>query len=145
MCEIDTVRKYYNQNPEAEWNRLGGRKPEFEITMRHLRANLKPESRILDVGGGPGRYSFALAALSHRVTLFDLSEENIGFAKRKAAELNLPLEGYICGNAAALDKYISGRFDADMPAASPIPCASIMPQLIALSGKASAKGPVPIE
>ena len=57
MSSADIVKEYYNQNPQIEWNRLEGGKPEFEITMRHLKETLKPNSKILDVGGGPGRYA----------------------------------------------------------------------------------------
>lgn len=112
MNSVDIVREYYNQNPQIEWNRLDGRMPEFEITMRHLKENLKPNSKILDIGGGTGRYAFALTELDHRVTLFDLSEGNIEFAKNKSKELGISLENYICGNATRLSNYISDTYDA---------------------------------
>jgi len=112
MGGIDNVREYYNQNPQIEWDRLEGRKPEFEITMRYLKEYLKPNSKILDVGGGPGRYAFALTELGHRVTLFDLSEKNIEFAINKSQELGIYLDNYICGNATQLLNYISDKYDA---------------------------------
>lgn len=91
MGSADIVREYYNQNPQIEWDRLEGGKPEFEITMRHLKENLKLNSKILDVGGGPGRYAFSLTELGHKVTLFDLSEGNIEFAKK----MNLKNLGFL--------------------------------------------------
>jgi ubiquinone/menaquinone biosynthesis C-methylase UbiE len=112
MSSADIVKEYYNQNPQIEWNRLEGGKPEFEITMRHLKENLKPNSKILDVGGGPGRYAFSLTELGHKVTLFDLSEGNIEFAKNKSQELGINLDNYICGNATQLSNYISDKYDA---------------------------------
>lgn len=112
MSRADIVRDFYNQNPQIEWNRLEGGKPEFEITMRHLKENLEPNSKILDVGGGPGRYAFSLTELGHKVTLFDLSEGNIEFAKNKSQELGISLDSYICGNATQLSNYIFDKYDA---------------------------------
>lgn len=111
MKNENVVKEYYNQNPLSEWNRLDGRMPEFEITMRNLRENLKPNSTILDIGGATGRYSFELTKLGHRVTLFDLSEQNIEFAKNKSKELGITIEKYICGNAIFLSNYIYDKYD----------------------------------
>lgn len=67
--------------------------------MRYLKENLMLNSKILDVGGGPGRYAFALTELGHNVTLFDLSEGNIEFAKNKSKnkskELGITLDNYM--------------------------------------------------
>jgi len=43
-------------------------------------------ARLLDCGGGPGRYAVELARRGYRVTLFDLSEGNLALAREKAAE-----------------------------------------------------------
>ena len=53
---IKTVGDFYDTAVEAEWNRIAG-KPEFILTCRYIDRYVKPGDRILDVGGGPGRYS----------------------------------------------------------------------------------------
>ena len=60
MENNDVVRKNYDADPEREWERLAQHPFEYEINMRFLRRYIKPGDRVLDVGGGPGRYSLWL-------------------------------------------------------------------------------------
>ncbi len=106
---IETVRAYYNEGCEGEWRRINGR-PEFLLTCRFLDRYIKPGDKVLDIGGGPGRYSLYLAEKSCKVTLVDLSEENVKFALQKAKEADLKLNGFAC-NALELDKLISEQYD----------------------------------
>jgi SAM-dependent methyltransferase len=71
---------------------------------------IKPGDKILDIGGGPGRYTFYLAEKGCDVTLFDLSPENIKFAGEKSVELNLPVKA-VCGDARSVDTFVTGQFD----------------------------------
>jgi 2-polyprenyl-3-methyl-5-hydroxy-6-metoxy-1,4-benzoquinol methylase len=107
-----TVEAFYDDNVEYEWRRLERHRIEYEITRRYLDIYIPKESRILDVGGGPGRYSIYLASQRHNVTLLDLSSKNILLAKTKAEEQGIQLEGFIHCNALELDHHIKGRFDA---------------------------------
>lgn len=66
-----TVELFYDANTEYEWQRLERHRIEFETTKRYLDKYVSESSRILDVGGGPGRYSIYLASQGHNVTLFD--------------------------------------------------------------------------
>lgn len=96
MHECETIKKFYDAAPEAEWNRLSGFRFEFEITKRVMARYINPGAKILDIGGGPGRYSLYFAALGHEATLVDLSEGNVAFAKEKAAGLGLTIQAYAC-------------------------------------------------
>ena len=42
-----------------------------------------PSGRVADIGGGPGRYAIELLRLGFRVTLFDLSEGTVSFARAR--------------------------------------------------------------
>lgn len=66
--------------------------------------------KVLDIGGGPGRYSTWLASRGCDVTLFDLSEGNISFAKNKAKELDVSIK-IICGNALDESLYHEVKYD----------------------------------
>lgn len=61
-----------------------------------------PPARILDVGGGPGRYAAALAAQGYQVTLIDPVEKHIEQARRVSDEM---AEGFVAqrGDARKLD------------------------------------------
>lgn len=107
---IGPVKEYYDQNTEHEWERFDRHPYEFELTKRMLDRYIKPGDRVLDIGGGPGRYSIYFAQKGCDVTLLDLSENNAAFAKNKAAEAGVKITAY-SGNALDADKIIGGTFD----------------------------------
>lgn len=85
---IDAVRDYYAGFAAREWGRL--LRPEdgaleFLTTTQLLDQHLAPQSRVLDLGGGPGRYSLWLAERGHRVSLADLSPELLAIARDQVA------------------------------------------------------------
>ena len=52
----ETIRKHYDADPLKEWNRLQKRTPyEKYITTHMMDRYIRPGSRILDIGGGPGQ------------------------------------------------------------------------------------------
>jgi len=106
---IKIVQDFYDTQVQHEWNRIATR-PEFLLTCRMLDRYIKPGDKVLDIGGGPGRYTFYLAEKGCDVTLFDLPPENTKFAGEKSVELNLPVKT-VCGDARAADKLINGQFD----------------------------------
>ena len=64
----ETIREYYNADPKKEWDRLQKEHPfEKYITINMMERYIKPGSRILDVGGGPGHYSIHFAGKDHDV------------------------------------------------------------------------------
>jgi SAM-dependent methyltransferase len=72
---MSRVKRFYDQNPQYEWERLERHRTEFAVTMRALEDYLpKPPAKILDVGGGPGRYAIALTQRGYEATLFDISQ-----------------------------------------------------------------------
>jgi 2-polyprenyl-3-methyl-5-hydroxy-6-metoxy-1,4-benzoquinol methylase len=64
------------------------------------------------VGGGPGRYAITLARQGYRVTLLDLSRENLRLAREKAHEAQVSLADVIHANAVDLSSLSSARYDA---------------------------------
>lgn len=108
--DIENVRQYYDLTVEDEWERLNKHKAEFEITKSYLDRFIRPGDTVLDVGGGPGRYSLYLAAKGCDVTLYDLSPANVAFALNKAESMGLNITG-ICGDARHADRHINKTFD----------------------------------
>ncbi len=106
------VQAYYDGDPDHEWTRFDRQKFEMPVTMHYLEKYLAPHSTILDVGGGPGRYSIALTQQGHTVDLFDLSQKSIALAKQKAAEAGLQLHGYYSGTATDLSRFGDGSYKA---------------------------------
>jgi ubiquinone/menaquinone biosynthesis C-methylase UbiE len=109
------VKRFYSISAEREWNRLeqpvDGRL-EFTVHKAWIGRFLPPTpARILDIGGGPGRYSIWLAEQGHSVTLADLSPDLLELAKEKAAEAQVELEGTFETNATDLSRFPDASFD----------------------------------
>ena len=102
MNEID---RFYDEEYE-EWERLAWHLTEFEVTRRYMQQYLPNPQKVLDIGGGPGRYSIFLAQQGHEVTLLDLSGKNIRQAIERAKEAGVHLDSCIHGNALWLSEYI---------------------------------------
>lgn len=110
---MSEVEAFYDDNAQYEWDRLDCHRTEFAVTMRALRDYLHPPPvRVLDIGGGPGRYAIALSKQRYQVTLFDLSRRCLEFAKQKAREAGVKLEDYRHGSATDLSFYLNESFDA---------------------------------
>ena len=109
---MNTVKSYYNSNAQLEWERAERHPTEFAVTRRAMAEYLPPPpARVLDCGGGPGRYAIHLARLGYPVTLFDLSAANLDLARAKAREAGVTLDGYIHGSALDLSQFADGSFD----------------------------------
>lgn len=113
----DAVRAYYASFGEREWARLENPDDgavEFAITKHILDTFLPSKARILDIGGGPGRYAIWLAQRSHRVVLADISPELLSIARTKIdqAGVSEKIEAVIEADARDLSQWDDGSFDA---------------------------------
>ncbi|RNJ26529.1 class I SAM-dependent methyltransferase [Halosegnis longus] len=85
----DDIAAFYDEYGEREWERLDRdfhHRLEFEVTTEYLTEQLPDSGRVLDVGGGGGRYAVWLAARGYDVTLVDVSERQVRIAREKARE-----------------------------------------------------------
>ncbi len=113
MCaDQEVVRQLYRSDPEREWLRLERHRTEFAVTLRAFEAYMPPApARVLDCGGGPGRYAITLAQQGYEVTLFDLSPELLNWAREQSAELGVTLSGFEQGTATDLSRFPDASFD----------------------------------
>jgi len=107
---IDAVREYYDADPALEWERLERMPFEFALTTWMMDKYIRPGDSVLDIGGGPGRYSIHYARKGCAVTLAELSKGNVDFAKTKAAEMGVNFPAYAV-NCLELDSLGLGQFD----------------------------------
>jgi ubiquinone/menaquinone biosynthesis C-methylase UbiE len=107
------VEASYDGDPLREWARMDRHRTEHAVTLRALRQYLPPPpARVLDCGGGPGRFAIALSEQGYEVTLFDLSAGNLRLAGEKAAEAGIKIARYEHGSATDLSRFADGSFDA---------------------------------
>lgn len=115
MSEMQ-VQSYYSQQVRQEWARLV-RDPyhrlELDTTLRFLERYLPSGGLVLDAGGGPGRYTLELAQRGYHVVLYDLTPENLEFARRrlKRAGLLHRVRQFTQGSIVDLSVFADGVFD----------------------------------
>jgi S-adenosylmethionine-dependent methyltransferase len=105
----DRLRAYYADGREAGRLLTDDGWLEHERTMSLLLGELGAGSRVLDLGGGPGHATAALAAAGHRVTLVDLSPQLVELARHHLARAGLSAD-LLAGDALAPP--VRGPFDA---------------------------------
>lgn len=119
------VKEYYEERIEEEWRRLT-QDPyhglEFLTTIRFLHKFLPKKGRILDAGGGPGRYSLHLAKQGYDIVLLDLAPGNLTFAKLqfRRAKVVRKLAKEIEGTVSDLSDFPDNSFDAVMCLGGPL-------------------------
>lgn len=106
----EAVKKYYDEHAQEEWERLEKHPFEFLLTTYMMDRHISAGDSVLDVGGGPGRYSLYYARKGCAVTLVDLSEGNVALARQKAEALNTPLTAY-AHDCLTLDTLVLPQFD----------------------------------
>lgn len=119
---VDQVRDSYDRNPEREWERLEGgahARLEYLVTLHALAQHLPPPTpsrQLLDAGGGPGRYTLALAQQGYRMTLLDLSPALLTLARSRIAAADATTQYHIDevleGSITELSHFADAQFDA---------------------------------
>ena len=104
---------FYDEYTPTEWDRLERHRTEYAVSLRAMSDFLpRPPASVLDVGGGPGRYSIALARQGYSVTLLDISRESLNLARRKAKEAQASFANIVHANALDLSVLGSATYDA---------------------------------
>lgn len=124
---MNNVREHYDRDASYEWERLV-KDPyhslEFRTTMACLSDHLPAQGRVLDVGGGPGRYAIELCRRGYTVVLLDLSEKCIALAREKFAaepqEVSKRLESAEVGDIRDLSRFPDASFDAVLCLGGPL-------------------------
>jgi len=111
------VKNYYTGYAPKEWRRLirdAYHRVEFETTIHFLEKYLPKRGRILDAGGGPGRYTIELAKRGYEVVLLDLTPANLELARTqiKRAKVQDNVTEIVEGSIVDLSRFPSNSFDA---------------------------------
>src|SRR2546423_15700563 len=81
----DRIRRYYDEEHD-EWGRLESDLGAYEwatATRRLSQFLPAPPARVLDLGGGPGRYAMWLAQPGYHLTLVDLPARPVEEARSR--------------------------------------------------------------
>lgn len=112
------IKEYYDQHGQKEWRRLfqdAHHQLEFNTSLKFIKKYLRRKKlKILDAGGGPGRYTIALAKSRHRLTLVDISPNLLQIAKKqiKRAGVSNRIDSIFEGSVTDLRWFSDNSFDA---------------------------------
>jgi SAM-dependent methyltransferase len=87
---------------------------EFAITQHALDRHLPRQARVLDIGGGAGRWTIWLATHDHRPTLADISPDLLEIARQKITAFGVDnrVDEVITADATDLSHWPDEAFDA---------------------------------
>lgn len=117
------VKQHFNTAAQAEWERLDINEYYRLIYRLHLdfiKEELSDKARVLDAGSGPGRYALEFAKRGCTVTLCDISDGELEFAKGKFHESKLTAEGFIQADLRDLSAFPDDAFDLTVCYGAPL-------------------------
>ena len=122
---IESVRRYYDALAEKEWDRLTATvrgRVSLEVHRGFLRRFVRPGWRVLEVGAGPGRFTFELAALGASVVVTDVSEVQLGLnqTRLKGTNAERSVERRELLDVCDSSRYADGEFDAVVAFGGPL-------------------------
>ncbi|MGN0531055.1 MAG: class I SAM-dependent methyltransferase [Eubacterium sp.] len=80
---MNSIIEYYNNYDEDGRLLKKNRLPEYLTTMKYIEKYLTPNSKIIEIGAGTGRYSLELADRGYDITAVELVPHNIEIMKKK--------------------------------------------------------------
>ncbi|MFW9769032.1 MAG: class I SAM-dependent methyltransferase [Candidatus Thorarchaeota archaeon] len=89
MYDPKMIEGYFDKFTDDEWERLDRTpkgKVQFHIHQHFLRKHLKKGDRVLEIGSGPGRFTIELAKLGARISVVDISNEQLRLNKEKVKD-----------------------------------------------------------
>jgi SAM-dependent methyltransferase len=93
VYDPEALERYYDVTGMAEYDRHD-RSPEMriklELHMSCMRRFIEPGSRVLELGPGPGRFTEVLAEMGCRISVVDISPEQLRLNRERAEE-----QGYV--------------------------------------------------
>lgn len=100
----------YAHNAEQEWERLAGGAGalEFTVTKALIQRHFPDAGRVLDIGGGPGRYAEWLTQCGFHVTLADAVPELLDIARERVRGI----DEIAIADARDLSRWPDNSFDA---------------------------------
>jgi SAM-dependent methyltransferase len=110
----DLIAGFFDAYTEQEWERLA-RTPtdrvNFEVHKRFLEEHVRAGDRVLEIGSGPGRFTFELARLGASVVVGDVSPRQLEAHRERTREIEPAIEDRLVLDVVDLSRFGDGGFD----------------------------------
>lgn len=113
MNRQEILNNFYNEDCDED-TRLESQhgQVEFLTTIKYIEEYLKPETKILEIGAGTGRYSLYYANKGYDVTAIEYVQHNVDILKSKIKDnMNIVAEQ---GDAVDLSRFENNTFDVTL-------------------------------
>lgn len=112
----DRIQKFYNSDPQKEWNRLSNpfQIVEFLSTLHLIEKYFPASGHLCDIGSGPGRYSVELLKRGYKVSMLDYSNELLELARLILKRENLHAEQIVHASAVHMPQFASNSFEGGL-------------------------------
>lgn len=117
MYDPKYTESFYDAYAGLEWSRMEATAYGRLKAIIHddfIKRYIKAGNRVLDAGSGPGRFSISMAKLGARVTVLDISGNQLKLAREKIQAENLldKIELFVKADISSLPMFPDGYFDA---------------------------------
>lgn len=109
------IARFFDEYGEREWERFDATAMDrvgLEVHLRLLREHIRPGTRVLDAGAGPGRFTLELARLGATVVAGDISPRQLELHAEKTAGVEASIESRELLDITDLGRFDDGSFDA---------------------------------
>ena len=116
MYDPEYTSTFYDAYGDLEWARLESKpygRLQAIIHNDFIQRHVQPNDKVLDAGSGPGRFSISLINIGAKVTLLDISKNQLNLARSKLSEAGLigKVESFVEGDIVNLGTFPDASFD----------------------------------
>lgn len=115
--------RYFDANARGEWERMDANMYMRLIWLLHMdfiADCVRPGVRVLDAGGGSGRYTAELLKAGCDVTLLDISSGELAFARERLSGMGLNARAYVCADIRDMSMLKGGEYDLTLCYGAPL-------------------------
>ena len=115
--DSEAVERYFDEFGFGEYERHDSspeQRIKYHLHLRCLRAFVGPGARVLEIGAGPGRFTEVLAEMQCRITVVDISSEQLRLNRERALERGYTdsVDAWLRADICDLGPLEAQRFDA---------------------------------
>ncbi len=122
--DAEHIARFFDAYGEREWNRFEAPldRVSLHLHTHYLKRFVQGEMHVLDAGAGPGRFTTELAKLGAKVTVGDISEQQLAQNRERVKEAGLEsfIQAHHKLDITDLSRFEDGAFNATLCYGGPL-------------------------